>query len=177
MHMNGEGTRKDLIQAYAWFDLAAEREYPDFVATRDSLKKTLTPDQLTEAQALRAKLGERYADAVAKPRLAAQLKQGQMQLTGSRTGFDSGVNQVATKENCGPTIYTGGQEAPQAGCGGSSLYAKDRWDPDLYFASRDREYKATVSVGSIQETGKAIAAPPTSVAPPDAPADKPATQH
>ncbi len=177
MHMNGEGTRKDPVKAYAWFDLAAERDYPDFVATRDSLKKELTPQQLAEAQKLREKLGERYADAVAKPRLAVQLKQGQMQLTGSHTGFDFGANQLATKDNCGPTVYTGGVEAPQAGCGGGSFSAKERWDPALYFASRDREYKATVSVGSIQESGKAISAPPTAVAPAEAPADKPATQH
>jgi len=35
MYMNGEGVAKDPAKAYAWLDLAAEREYPDFVATRD----------------------------------------------------------------------------------------------------------------------------------------------
>ena len=80
MHMNGEGTPKDPVTAYAWLDLAAERDYPDFVATRDSLKKTLTPEQLAKAQVLRAELGAKYGDAVAKPRLAVQLRQGQMQM-------------------------------------------------------------------------------------------------
>ncbi len=178
MHMNGEGTPKDPVTAYAWLDLAAERDYPDFVATRDSLKKTLTPEQLAKAQALRAELGAKYGDAVAKPRLAVQLRQGQMQITGSHTGVDSGIYQVNNKPNCGPTLYIAGQEQPQAGCG-SPIFAKSRWDPDLYFASRDREYKATVSVGAVQETeqGKAITAPPQSNVPsPPAPVSDPASK-
>ena len=170
MHMNGEGTAKDPVTAYAWLDLAAEREYPDFVATRDSLKKTLTPEQLEKGQALRAKLGETYGDSVAKHRLALQLVQGKMQITGSHTGHDSGIYQVNNKANCGPTLYIAGQEQPQAGCG-SPIFAKDRWDPDLYFASRDREYKATVTVGSVQEQGKSIDKPPQN----DATQGQPAT--
>jgi hypothetical protein len=175
MHMNGEGTKKDPIAAYAWLDLAAERDYPDFIATRDRLKATLSSEQLAHATELRKTLGERYADAVAKPRLAVQLRQGQMQLTGSRTGYDSGVSQLNTATSCGPTVVVGGAEVPQAGCGGSSFNAKERWDPDLYFASRDHEYRATVTVGAVEEKGKTIDRPP-SAAPADPPADK-AKQH
>lgn len=156
MYMNGEGVKKDPVTAFAWIDLAAERDYPDFVATRDSLKAELTPEQLVQAMQLRAKLAERYGDAVAKPRLAVQLRQGQMQLTGSRTGFDSGVSHLNTKDNCGPALVVGGRTVSQAGCGGSDMYAKDNWDPGLYFAKRDREWKATVTVGSLEEQGKAI---------------------
>lgn|GEM_PF-427107 len=180
MHMNGEGTPKDPVTAYAWLDLAAERDYPDFVATRDSLKATLTPEQLAKGQALRAELGAKYGDAVAKPRLIVQLRQGQMQMTGSRTGHDFGVYQVNNKPNCGPTLYIGGQEQPQAGCG-SAIFSKERWDPKLYFASRDREYKASVTVGElkVEEPGKAISSPPQKGAPATDstdPAAKP-TQH
>ena len=168
MYMNGEGTAKDPVTAYAWLDLASERDYPDFIATRDSLKKTLTPVQLAQAQALRAELGKTYGDAVAKHRLAVQLHQGQMQITGSHTGHDSGIYQINTKPNCGPTLSVGGQEQPQAGCGGP-IFAKERWDPALYFAARDREYKATVTVGAVQEEGKPIASPPAT-SDPNAPA-------
>jgi hypothetical protein len=176
MYMNGEGTAKDPVTAWAWLDLAAERGYPNFVATRDSLQKTLTPEQATKAQALRAELGEKYGDAVAKHRLAVQLHQGQMQITGSHTGHDSGIYQLNNKPNCGPVLYIAGQEQPEAGCG-SRIFAKDRWDPDLYFASRDREYKATVSVGAVQEQGKAIANPTQGgETPPPAPDAKP-PQH
>lgn len=43
MHLNGEGTPKNPVIAYAWFDLAAERGYPSFVATRDELKAGSRP--------------------------------------------------------------------------------------------------------------------------------------
>jgi len=36
------------------------------------------------------------------------------------------------------------------------MNAKDNWDPDLYFAKRDREWKATVTVGAVEEQGKPI---------------------
>jgi hypothetical protein len=174
MYMNGEGVSKDPVTAYAWLDLAAERDYPDFVATRDNLKATLTPDQLGQATQLRKTLAERYGDAVAKPRMAVQLRQGQMQITGSRTGFDAGVNQQSTKANCGPTLVIGGRSVAQSGCGGADLYAKDNWDPDKYFAVRDREWKATVTVGAVQDQGKPVdkssppGGPPPAV---DTPAD------
>ena len=161
MYLNGEGVAKDPVTAYAWFSVAAERDYPDFVATRDRTKETLTPDQLEHAAQLRAKLDERYADAVAKPRMEKQLRQGQMQLTGSRTGFDSGATQWSNKPTCGPTMVVGGDETPTAGCGGVNIASKARWDPKQYFAARDAEWKATVSVGAIEQ-------PPTDRVPPAA---------
>lgn len=159
MHLNGEGVTKDPITAYAWLDIAAERDYPDFVATRDRVKADLTPDQMQKALALRTQLAEKYADAAAKPRMAKQLAQGQMQLTGSRTGFDYGVSQVKTKPDCGPALMVGGEEVPSAGCGGASINSKTRWDPQQYFASRDAEYKATVSVGAVEQQGTPIDKP------------------
>src|SRR5580765_1206576 len=87
MHMNGEGTNKDLVTGYAWLDLAAERGYPEFVVTRDRFRSELSPAQLEQAVVVRNKLATRYADAVAKPRLIVQLHQGQMNLTGPHTGF------------------------------------------------------------------------------------------
>src|SRR5262249_17914578 len=148
MYLNGEGVDKDPVTAYAWLGVAAERDYPDFVATRDRVKASLTPEQLEKAAPIRARLDERYADTAAKPRMEQQLHLGQMQLTGSRTGYDSGVSQLATKPTCGPSVVVGGQETPNAGCGGASLYAKARWEPKEYFAARDAEWKATVSVGA-----------------------------
>ena len=44
MYLNGEGVAKDPVTAYGWLDLAAERDYPDFVATRDRVKASLNPD-------------------------------------------------------------------------------------------------------------------------------------
>ena len=142
------------ITAYAWLDLAAERNYPDFVATRDELKKTLTSEQLALANALRAELGKRYGDAVAKPRMAMQLHLGMMNFTGSRTGFDSGVMQ-SSPVHCGPALVIGGRVVPQIGCGAKNEFlAKENWVPELYFAARDREWMPNVTVGPIRQPGE-----------------------
>lgn len=172
MYLNGEGVAKDPVTAYAWLSIAAERGYPDFVATRDNVKASLTSEQLQQAQNVLADLENEYGDKVAKHRLVVQLKQGQMKITGSHTGFDSGISQLSTSSNCGGgSIEVGGEALAKAGCGsGGSMFAKWRWDPKTYFAVRDSRWKATVSVGGIQDAGAAAAADKTK--PTQPPADK-----
>ncbi|MBS0571421.1 MAG: sel1 repeat family protein [Proteobacteria bacterium] len=154
MYMNGEGVTKDLPTAYAWLAVAAERKYPEFEATRDSVKAQLSPDQLAQAERLRAAVDSEYGDKVAKHRLVLQLNQGRMKMTGSHTGFDFGTSQLNTKNCSGPSIMVGDEAVPQAGCGGG-IYAKWRWDPKTYFAVRDAHWKATVSVGALNDVGTA----------------------
>ena len=156
MYLNGDGVEKSPVTAYAWLDLAAERDYPDFVATRDSLKAKLSRAQLAQAQALRRELGERYGDAVAKRRMEVQLRVGLMNaFTGSRTGYDSGIVQVRPT-GCGPLVVIGGHTLPEAGCDNGAYLAKENWNPKLYFAARDREWKdarGKVTVGPVSEAG------------------------
>lgn len=79
MYLNGDGVAKDPVEAYAWLSIAAERDYPDFIATRDRVKASLSEAQLLQAETIRAGLAERYGDNVAKPRMAVQLRQGTLQ--------------------------------------------------------------------------------------------------
>jgi hypothetical protein len=155
MYLNGEGVARDPVTAYAWLSVAAERGYPDFVATRDRVKAMLTAEQLLQAHKALANLTAEYGDKVAKRRLVMQLRQGQMQITGSHTGFDSGIVQLRTGHCSGPAVEIGGEPMPKTGCGGN-VYAKWRWDPKTYFAVRDSHWKATVSVGAIDAVGAAI---------------------
>ena len=117
----------------------------------------MTPAQLEQAQGLRATLAARYGDAVAKPRMALQLRLGVMQMTGSHTGFDYGVSHAATRQGCGNTTAIDGVAVPVAGCAGSDIYAKSRWEPEQYFAARDAQWKATVNVGTLEDAGAAPA--------------------
>ena len=154
MYMNGEGVPKDLPTAYAWLAVAAERKYPEFEVTRDNVKAQLSPQQLEQAEKIRSALEAEYGDQVAKHRLVVQLNQGKMKMTGSHAGFDSGISQLNNKNCAGPSVMVGGDPVPQAGCGGG-IYAKWRWDPKTYFAVRDAHWKATVSVGTLNDVGTA----------------------
>lgn len=155
MYANGEGVAKDLPTAYAWLAVASERDYPQFDATRDRIKAQLTPIQLAQAEKILASVKAEYGDQVAKHRLVVELNQGRMQISGSHTGFDSGMWHPAVKRNCAIGSVINGQNASVAGCGSDDMYAAEHWDPKQYFAARDSQWKATVSVGSIDGVGAA----------------------
>lgn len=55
------------------------------------------------------------------------------------------------KDTCGPALVIGGEQVPEAGCASANYWAEDRWDPVRYFAARDREFKATVTVGALDQ--------------------------
>jgi hypothetical protein len=151
MYLNGEGVQKDPVTAYAWIAIAAERKYPQFVATRDALWQQLDTQQREQAKSLTEKLSIDYGDAVAKPRMALALRQSQSEMAGSYLGF--GSDSVATvapgrTPRCGAKTIGG---APITGCG--NLYVAWRWDPKQYFAARDGEWTGTVSVGALKQVG------------------------
>ncbi|MCE5233790.1 MAG: sel1 repeat family protein [Mizugakiibacter sp.] len=158
MYLNGQGVDKDPVAAYAWIAVSAERGYPQFLATRDRLWSELTPTQRGQAKDAAYRLCETYGDTVAKPRMVTQLRLALLQMTGSRTGFDSGVLHASAQQNCGgATVEVAGVQVPRAGCGGD-FWAPSRWDPKQYFAARDAQWKGIVTVGAI--AGPAHAQPP-----------------
>ena len=56
MYAIGEGVLKDYIQAYAWWNLAGSSGNEKAKKGRDSLERTMTPEQIAEAQALSKEL-------------------------------------------------------------------------------------------------------------------------
>lgn len=160
MYLNGQGVARDPIKAWAWTALSAERGYPRFEATRDGIWQTLSAPQREQAKAERDALAKTYDDAHAKPRMIAELRYYRSQLTGSRTGFDPGVDHVAvgtagTGANCLRAAKVG---LRGVGCGSGDMYADEQWDPTLYFQTRDAQYKGTVTIGALQPEHPATAA-------------------
>lgn len=87
MLWTGQGVAKDPGLAYAWMDLAAERGYRGFLLLRERYWNQLDPAERERAIEHGQALYARYGDAAARPRLAAQLRRGRREMTGSRTGF------------------------------------------------------------------------------------------
>ena len=169
MYLNGQGVNKDPVAAFAWIAIAAERKYPQFLATRDSVWAQLDASQREQAKALLEKLYPEYGDPTAKRRMTLRLRWNRAQLTGSYLGFGSDSVTSLTPEQfngngrmppCGAKSIGG---AAIAGCG--NLYASWRWDPKEYFQARDRMWKGTVSVGKMEQVD-ASALPPKRSAPP-----------
>jgi len=151
MYLKGEGVSADAVQALAWMDLAAERGYPAYVAARDRVAATLSAEELSRVAVLREHLASRYGDAAAKPRLANELREGRRQMTGSRAGFDNGVRFLpldVLAHSGQPGSMDVRTICPQG------FWDAQCWEPDQYFAMRDRQLNATVEVGPPQEKQK-----------------------
>lgn len=126
MYWNGDGVPRDRALAYAWMDLAAERGYAGFLGMRERYWAQLGPAERARALREGEQVYARFGDAAAKPRYEAQLRQGRRQMTGSRTGFNRGV-QI---EIPGP----GGSQMIE----GSKYYDERYWDAQKYWAWQDR---------------------------------------
>ena len=159
MYLNGQGVQKDPVQAFAWIAIAAERQYPQFLATRDAVWAQLDVAQREQAKALLEKLYSEYGDPTAKRRMALILRWNRSQLTGSYLGFGSdSVSSLTPAQfnGSGQMPLCGAKSigaAPITGCG--NLYASWRWDPKEYFQARDQQWKATVSVGKLEQADAA----------------------
>lgn len=160
MYLNGEGVARDPATAWAWMDLAAERDYPDFVTTRDRVAAQLTPEQRERADRIRTDLAAEYGDAVAKRRVAGELGSVRLNTTGSRTGYDdlSVRSASSTASNGGGNcmgiggIVIGNIVIGESGCGQAvrGLNDVNPTDPKAYFALRDAQWKGTATVGPLQ---------------------------
>ncbi|GLQ92516.1 tetratricopeptide repeat protein [Dyella acidisoli] len=178
MYFNGQGVAKDPATAYAWVALSAERNYPQFVATRDSLWAQLDPQQREKANEILKQLTTEYGDAVAKRRLMAIFQQEKLHMTGSPAGVggDLAAGTLAQFSNSlgssgstprnlvippttGATGLDSGGQFPRCdlspieggaitGCG--DYWADNRWNSSMYFKAADSFWKAAVKVGPLE---------------------------
>jgi uncharacterized protein len=145
MYWHGVGVGTDRVEAYIWADLAAERGYPQFLAIREKMWGELTQQQQAEVPQRGRKIVEEYADVVAKPRVERAIAQGKRQMTGSRTGFDTGV--IISSIGPGNQLF-----GSLGGINLKSMYAASRTDPKKYWAFEDAVWKnGLVKVGEIED--------------------------
>lgn len=87
MLWNGDGIAQDRALAYAWADLAAERGYPRFIATREQYWNALGESERARAVEIGQGIYDEFGDEAAKPRLARELvRERRENTTGSRLG-------------------------------------------------------------------------------------------
>ncbi len=76
MYYHGHGVDQDPAMAWAWFELASERHYPDMVTTARAVFQQLEETEQVRARAiLSEKLLPKYGDAVAVERTHQQMQQ------------------------------------------------------------------------------------------------------
>ena len=90
MRLHGKGVERDLIEASAWYRLAAERNSRQFVKVRDELLESMTEEQRVASDAAFLSLRQRYSDlALMLRQLEKERRVAKERPTGSRLSGDS----------------------------------------------------------------------------------------
>ena len=143
MFWNGDGVKADRVMAYVWADLAAERGYPEFIATREKFWRELDANERRDAVAAGQTIFDEYGDAVAKKREARALRLARISITGSRTGHVGTLSVEQHLPNDRVLITDG-----------ALYYADKYWKPEQYWHWQDRVWtqppEGKVEVGPIQ---------------------------
>lgn len=145
MLWNGDGIDIDRVQAYAWIDVAAERGYKSFVATRDKFWAALDEDERRSALELGRQLRAEYGDERAKPRLNLDMTRTKNKITGSHLGFAGGLS-----------VLVPGPDGRLHGIPGVLFYQPQYWKPQDYWSWQDRVWELPqehVEVGPVQPAG------------------------
>lgn len=149
MYWEGLGTDADQPLAYAWADLAAEREYYNFASQREAYWAQLDGQQRADAVHRGQALYARYSDSVTKPNLERELRLATRNMTGSRTGLVTGALYVTD---------VNGHDIP-----GSVYYDQTYYQPDMYWCDQDafwsRPMRPNVEVGLPETTPPNIGTP------------------
>ena len=114
MHLQGKGTEFDPARALAWFQLAAERDYPMMVTMVEDLEDMV--DDATKRQAERIRVEELepvFGDEVAIERTHRRMQRDRRLATGSRLGF-AGFLRVIDRNGFSRD--------------GAEFYAEEKWD-------------------------------------------------
>ncbi|MEX0899298.1 MAG: SEL1-like repeat protein [Gammaproteobacteria bacterium] len=117
MHYLGQGTEPDLATAWAWFELSAERDYPEMVKAAKGAWAALDDDGRARALTILETLRPEFGDAVALERTAKYMdRERKGTMTGSRVGF---VGNLRVRSRNMPE----GMDVD-----GEDFYAAERWD-------------------------------------------------
>lgn len=126
MHLHGQGTEPDSARAWAWFELAAERNYPHMVEVAEALWDVLDESQRERARNIHEdELLERFGDAAAVPRTARHMRSQQRGATGSRVGFRSGMLRVIEVED----VYLTPAMSTKVSASGRVFSGSEYYDP------------------------------------------------
>ena len=142
MLWNGDGIQADRVQAYAWIDVAAERGYTSFLATRERFRAALSEDERRRAADLGKELYAKYGDEYAKKRLNLEMTREKLKLIGSHLGRPTGS-----------VVRLPGPDGRLRSISDAVFWSPRYWNPPQYWALQDRVWepsKGRVDVGPVQ---------------------------
>ena len=162
IYARGQGVAVDMPNAMAWATIAAERGDRHYVAARDAIHSSLTPEQVVAADTILASLTPQYADETAMRRAKSRWKDARLSATGSRLGY------VGTLKVGAPGSALGSSQKTSPSAKESASSSQTAWDAtggkqvdgsiayrqlqatDNPYDSTQRTVTGTVAVGEIE---------------------------
>lgn len=160
IYWEGIGVRVDRPRAYAWMDLAAERQFIAFVAKREKYWSQLDGQERDLALAIGAELYAMYGDDVSLPRLQARLVRDR-DTSGSRLGFAGNGTVTLRGESAGLLSLSWTGLMPQL-LGGNQMSLTDYYSPQLWRFKNYMDWqtdqlemarRGVVRIGAVDEPG------------------------
>lgn len=159
IYWQGEGVRMDRARAYAWMDLAAERNFVAFVAKRERYWSELTPEEREQALVIGQELYASNGDDLALARLDQHIVQERAS-TGSRTGYAGSGNVILPTAGGGRVnIRSASGASGMVGSAGgrqiplTAYYAPQYWHTESYLDWQSDQLelarRGVVRVGSV----------------------------
>ncbi len=131
MLWTGRGTLRDRSLAYAWMDLAAERQQRDFLLKREYYWSQLDATDRDKALELGRAVYAEFGDDVAKPRQEREMARVIREMTGSRVGWSAFMTSRPYRERKGFEQIDS-----------TEFFADRYWDPKVYWQWQDRTWQA-----------------------------------
>ncbi|MCG6117996.1 MAG: hypothetical protein MEQ07_07355 [Aquimonas sp.] len=154
LYFKGEGVPQDRALGYAWMDLAAERGWQGFLALREHYWAQLDDSERKRAIEVGQGVYAEYEDAVAKPRLEAQLRRGRREMTGSRIGSPGALKIIYGDDVIGVRVRLDERGLGSSSVPGHLYYADEFWLPEAYWEWQaqvwDRPLRGLVDVLPLQ---------------------------
>lgn len=145
MYLEGFRGPSDAERAWAWMELASERNYPQFREVADQLWLTLDEDEQAGAlQILRDELRPHFGDEVAVPRVAAAMRRAHRNQTGTRVGYGGSSLQVVDASSITPSgrgTYLN-NEGGLFLTSGQIFYQVDKWDFNQLVALEKKVFRS-----------------------------------
>ena len=158
MLWKGEGAAADRPLAYAWMDLAAERNYPSLIVMRERYWSQLSAAEQARAIEIGKGVYAEFADDVDKPRLEKELARARTEVTGSRVGHGGTLSIPGSGAGAKKVDQITGLNDMNRFTDGSKYYADQYWDPQQYWQWQDAQWRSlergSVVVGAPQGVGK-----------------------
>lgn len=152
LYWEGRGVKQDRALGYAWMDLAAERQYPDFLLQRERYWNELNADEQARALDEGVAVYARYGDRVSQPRIAGLLRRERSHMTGSRAGFAGNTKVIVP----GAGVNVDPVALPSViVIDGSQFHDPQFWVPEQYQAWHDSQWTqprmGRVEVGEFEQ--------------------------